>query len=1135
MRVVCPHCTAAYKVDDRKIPLGGLTVRCPKCQKSFPVRPSPEAGGAVPLPATAPRPPDPSQTQTAGIPLPAPNPERVTQSQPLPSAAPSSAKPAFVAPDAETPFGEEDLGLNPPSAQSQPAAPEEAGEHPVSESRGFGEVEFTDPTAPIVTQATDLGDDVDPFSVPPPPDDPFSNLEKAAPPPLPRAPSAAPPPPSREATPSQGAPAFAPAFAPAPDPAAIPEESKQELENLFGEGVQQPRGGYRVRRRSGRIFGPFEEPAIVEMLEKSELLGNEDVAEVGSEEWKPIGQVKAFADAMRKMTSPTKEFARLQSPAPAARISSVFGGRMAAAEQITTPETPRGPGRKKLYLAVGAGAFILVLAVVVAAHFLTPDGFFGSALGGDPATAAAIVKRVRTSLSKGDYASTRAGFDLSLQAADKAPHSREALLLETMAIAALDAVDAATPGALERAKQAAQRLENDAKGDLEALAARLALAEPGANTAAQESALEYAASKRAPDPEVLVLLFRAAQKRGDTARAVALAQRLEDADPTSPRGPQARGLASEMKGDLTAAKAAFEKALAKSPQYPPSKLELAALAVQTKDPGAPEQLDALLSKEQDQKLAPSERARALSLKAQVLSRHALTAADAEATWGKAIEADPRLVEARVGLARLFLKRGEAAKAVSVLDPVAAGAPQNSSLAAVRIHALAAAGRALDATSLAEQALAVSPGDPVILLAKAAALERSGRLDEALVLYEDAAARAPSLFEPPLAIARMLLSRRDLGKASVEITAALEKGANEPQVHTAAGDVAFVGGDPVAAQAAYTKALELNSETAGAEVGLARLALLRGDAEAARAGVERALASEPRNGDALTLQGKLLWAKGDLERADQALSAAVEVQPRSAPALMMLGAVKFQKGDFDSAAARLTQASNEDPNIAEAHRWLGQALLAKNEITNGLTQLRRAVELDPKDAKNWLELGIGLERSGALEEAVEAYKSSAQDAPGNPQAPERLAQLYMTNNRCDLAAPVWEKVIAAAPDVSRHKLSLGDCMQKLGKHERAIKIYREVMRSDPSAVSVYYRLARAEDDANGAKAAFPWYEKAAVLDKENPMPHYYLAFAFKERGQRDRATQEFKTYLRLKPDADDRKDIEAEIEDLKGTP
>jgi hypothetical protein len=50
-----------------------------------------------------------------------------------------------------------------------------------------------------------------------------------------------------------------------------------------------------------------------------------------------------------------------------------------------------------------------------------------------------------------------------------------------------------------------------------------------------------------------------------------------------------------------------------------------------------------------------------------------------------------------------------------------------------------------------------------------------------------------------------------------------------------------------------------------------------------------------------------------------------------------------------------------------------------------------------------------------------------------------------------------------------------------------------------------------------------------------MPHYYLGYAFKERGQKAKAIQAFKDYLSIKPDAEDKGDIAREIEDLGGTP
>jgi cytochrome c-type biogenesis protein CcmH/NrfG len=47
-----------------------------------------------------------------------------------------------------------------------------------------------------------------------------------------------------------------------------------------------------------------------------------------------------------------------------------------------------------------------------------------------------------------------------------------------------------------------------------------------------------------------------------------------------------------------------------------------------------------------------------------------------------------------------------------------------------------------------------------------------------------------------------------------------------------------------------------------------------------------------------------------------------------------------------------------------------------------------------------------------------------------------------------------------------------------------------------------------------------------------MPHYYLGYLYKERGQKAKASAAFRRFLELRPDADERRDIEAEIEDLR---
>jgi predicted Zn finger-like uncharacterized protein len=1100
MKVACPHCRAAYNIDDRRVPEKGLNVRCPKCRQTFPVRkevPPPADAGAIPLPAPA-----------GGARVPPPHRSTVTASSdqtvplPPPPRAPSPAAPAA------------DFQLEPPG----PLPVED--EPPPAAVAGDAAARAIDATPPRDAPPPELATP-EPLPVPEEPLG-FGEIDLASAPP-----AAASPPSSPEAA------------APPSPPPPVPGSDGEELEMLFGEGAagsakpapsSGAAPGYKVRRRSGKIFGPFAEAQIAEMLAKGELMGNEDVSADGGATWSPIGGFSVFGEVLRKVT------AEPAAPSIAEPRRGVpFGDRMAAAKVVESSGL-RGTARK---LAVPAAALLLVLALGAGAGFTRFGFFFLKAFRrADAAKVVALLGEARASLDRAEYPADRAALDAAARAVAADPDSPEAAALHAMVVAALEIRHGSPAVALDQARRAADRLDADENGKVPALAARLAATlatSPGAATLPYETALEQASAKAQPDPEVVALLARAALGRADGPRAAALFARLEGMRPGTLRAAHGAGIALLAKRDLAGAKAAFAKLAGATPAHLPSRLELATIAEAAGELAEAEaQLGPLLAEGAEAKLAPAERARALALRGALIARASSRAAEADKIYEAAVQADPRLAEARLALARHRLQHADAPGAVAALEPLAAQAPAVPAIAAVRIRALAAAGRALDASTLADQALGRSPGDPGLLLAKAAALDAAGKGDDAARLYLDAAARDPGAFEPRLALGRIALGRKDLAQARLELAAAVERGPREPAAHAGLGELAAAEGDPAAAEKAFLAALALVGEYAPAEIGLAKLAIARGDVAAARGRLERALAIDPRNVEAYVVQGRLLWSAKDLAAAEKAFQTAVDLQPRNALALQGLGAVKLERGeDLDGAVQRLNAATNEDARYADARQWLGRALLRKGETPSAIAQLRKAVELEPHSPEHHLHLAIAIERSGALPEAVEEYRAAAAADPKFAEAHERLGVLFAANGRFQEAAAAYEKAIAAAPRVSRHRIALADCKDRLGKHEDAVRIYRQVMKADRAAVQVFYKLARALHESQGAHAALPFYERATREEQQNPMPHYYLGYLYKERGQKARALAEFKRFLALKPDADEKKDIEAEIEDLGG--
>lgn len=1193
MRVVCPHCNAAYQLDDARVPDRGANVRCSRCQKVFPVRKAAagEAPGAVPLPGSA----APAPTASNGIPLPSPPPGAAPPPRAPHAAGPGSgtiplppppATPGFP-PPATSPFGEafpaarapspfqaeapaSPFDVGPTTSSSSPfgaepaALPSPFGAEPAAPRSPFD----ADPAGaqspfgaePFAPTQSPFGSDVDPLagadlpfgtlpSIPqaparPPssPSDPLSFGEvdlsaEVADAPAAASAGASPFEPGLDAAtaaqpdPFELSPRGAPPVPPPSGPRAAPSGEAEDLEMLFGESPPkapspastQPHG-YQVRRRSGKIFGPFQEAQVVEMLSKGELLGNEDVSTDGST-YSPIGAVAAFGAALRK--------AAAAEPAAKPAAPVVFGDRMAAAK-VVEGRSRRVLPRWVKWAGLALPA-VLVLAAGVAAGF-TQYGFFFTRMlrRGDPAALANLLTQARTALARGDFASERAGLDHAARAVAVSPGSSEAAMIHALAVATLELGHGAPPEALAQARNATDALARGEKAEVTALAAQLAMglcADPVSVTAAQEQALEAALAKRKPDPDVLALLARSALARGDAARAAAQAAKLAGIE-KGPRAPLLLARASLLRR-APEARAALEKVLATNPEILAAHLELATLDEQAGNPAqASARLQPLVADAARGKLAPAERARALAMLGSIVSLDPARTAEADKLLSDAVAADPRTVDARVRLVLHRLRRGDPAGAVAATDPVAKGAVQRPELAAVRVRALALAGRALDAAQLADQALARTPGRSELLLGKAFALVAAGKPEEARAIYVDAVARDQGAVEARVALARFALAAGDLGKAGELLEAGPVKESRDPSALSVKGDLLMAKGDPGGAEAAYRKALQLDPTHASAEVGMARLALARGNVAAARVALASAVAHEPRNADILVEHGSLLWRSGELGAAEAAFSAAVEGSPKHALALTRLGAVLLQKGDAEGAVRRLTAASNEAPALVEARLWLGRALLARSEAPGAIVQLKKAVDLS-RTGENLLALGTAYEKAGSLGDALETYRAAAAVAPSSSEPQERIALLLTQTGRCDEAIPAFQRGIEVDPKLSRLQMGLAECTARLGKHEEAVKLFQALLKRDPRAVQAYFPLARSLHEWKGMAAALPWYERAARQDPGDAMPHYYLAYAYKEHGQKAKAIQEFRLFLEKKPDAPERKDIEAEIEDLGG--
>ena len=1122
--------------------------------------------GAIPLPPTTPLPGPAPVPAIPPIPrrraeptMVAMQPVEAPVAPPAPPRPPPRAPPAIPpapVPIAPAPAVEEaDFELEPPKATfDEPAAPphqepiaaaDDVGWSPGSPQPAFGEVDLGLDNA----NATALPI---PRDEPLPPESGFAWNEGAAPPApdtldlsdLPHAKGfgaldGAPPADPLEFDPTAPVQENLEADLSSPLPAGRPPEDGLEVLSFLDEAAREsrPRAGritrYHVRRRSGKVFGPFEPGVIVKMLEDGQLLGNEEVS-LDAETWTPLNAVGIFAQAMQRLVaSPAAP-----APAPVPRVpappterpkldldqlAQAYGGRMAV---VSVVDGEAQAVRRKRLLALGAIALAALAAIAAGASLgFTRYGPFGlrwlfPARVGGSGTEGAAFAEARKGLADDTWPGVRRARNKleELLARREFPDVR-ALWCQTVFTEQRrwGTVDAAL---LARASAAIDDLKLLSKTDPERVKAEAgqALVQKQPDAALT---LIHGAKLDADGP---ILEAEALVQKGQLGAAASTLEAALKADPSA-RAWHALGLVHQAIGKPDKADADFAAGLKIAPAHLSSAVERGALALDRKDNEAalghvePALVD-------PKALAPAERARALAIRGAALLALDRTK-DAVAGLEEAVKDDPTSALAKGTLARADALLHEDEKAVALFAEVVKLDPRSPLWVTGQVRALLSLRKPEDALNAAAAARAKFPKDSTLAYLGGRAQEQLDRTSEAEQSYKTALEIDPGNVDAGLALARLHIRQRHYSEAKLPLTALVERFPQEPRVRIGLGDLALASGDVAAAQSEYERATSVAPDLPEGWVARARVSVERKAWKDARVQAEKALSLDPAVPEGHFVHGLSLWKLRELDEAATELEAARKAGT-NARVEVTLAAVKFDQGKEDDAAPILTQVLKTEPGNPDANFWMARVNDKKGNYSTALESIRAAIDRAPTRAPFHYELGQILRGAGKLPEAVDAWKAAVKLDPGYADAWEALGQGYLQSNRYKEAVASFEACLRADPSRARILGSLGDCHYQVGKWSLAITSYQAALKADPTLTSLYYRLGRASSELGQHDKAISWYQRAIATEPDNAMAYYHLGYAWKERGNKREAVAAFQKYLAKAPEAKDKKDIEDEI-------
>ncbi|NOK22848.1 tetratricopeptide repeat protein, partial [Corallococcus carmarthensis] len=1047
-------------------------------------------------------PPAPAYGQS---PVPMDDPFAVDFTSPPPAAPP--------APDFQLDFGD--------SAPAAPPAPSR-----INPATDFGDVDFGDPSPVPASAATGLPDalEFDPTAAP------VDDLEADLSAPLP------------------------------PPPAAGPADGLEMLsfiDDSAGKeaGSRAPVKRFHVRRRSGKMFGPFEEGVIVKMLEDGQLLGNEDVSP-DSEAWSAIGTVPTFAAAIQRlMEGPSKAVPLAATPgAPASdapagtdpanpqasmeRLRQLYEGRMAAVS-VVDRSAAEAKWKKRLPAIIAAGVSVLVLGTG-ASFEASRYGAFGRnkffpahVSAGSPE--AKLVEEARKGLLADTYASY------------KDARAKSAQVLGTKEYPEVRALWCQSVAYLQRLYAAGDRAELTACGNhmeaiellgeknVEVIKTAAALALSQRKAAEVQARLQDAATREdnQGDLELSFLLAESYAQQKDIGNAVATLTKVLEKDPKSAKAHHALGNLYQAQGKADEAAKAYADALAADPQHAASAVELAAVELLVRKSNIEQGAQAVESalKLQDA-LGPAERARARGLKGVALFQ-LFKPKEAEAELKEAYKDNPDSTFIKAQLAQVLRSQRDYDGALPLYTSLAQEDNDNLEFVDGHITALVMTGKMQDALTAVEAASKSFPNEARIAYLYGRIEDALDKPSEAEGHFKRANAADSKLVDAGLYLGRLYLRQHRNADARALLETAAQQAPEHAGVHAGLGELALAENNSLLAQQEFDRAIQLDPNLADAHLGLSRVALLNGDPARAETEANRALELDPHLlKDGRLQRGLVLWRLHRLDEAAAELEKAKAEDPRSTTTPITLGAVLLEKGDLAGAESNLGLALRNEPSNHEALYYLGLVRAKRSEYTQALDSMKTAVDRAPKRPDYHYAYGVILRDAKRLPDAIEQWKAAVELDPNYADAHEALGHAYLERADFDGAIASFEAALKADPQRTRVMGAMGDVLFNAARWDDAVRRYQAALKADPKLTYVYYKVARAYTEQAQHAKAIDWYKKATTAEPGNPQSFYYLGFAYKERNKRKDAITAFKEYLEKKPDAADKKDIEDEIYDLE---
>ncbi|WP_413898913.1 XrtA/PEP-CTERM system TPR-repeat protein PrsT [Rhodoferax sp.] len=478
----------------------------------------------------------------------------------------------------------------------------------------------------------------------------------------------------------------------------------------------------------------------------------------------------------------------------------------------------------------------------------------------------------------------------------------------------------------------------------------------------------------------------------------------------------------------------------------------------------------------------------------------------------ALKREPRQVSAAVPLISLYLRSGQAPKAVAIAEALVKQQPSNPSFLNLLGLAQVQTGQQTAARTAFEQALRLDDG---LVTAKL----NLARMELRAKSYDAASARLAAILktddkntEAMFETAVLAERRGQLGEAQRWLEKANDlAGPRELRWGLALTEFHLRNHQAAPALTVAKDLVIKNPQDLLVLFALARAFLANGD----NAGAKSSLITATRVADynpTLQVQiATLQLAAQNVNGAAYSLEKALATRPDFLPALALMTEVELRQSDFAKAERRAMSITAKHPKRAIGHSLQGDIAVARGQTRVALDAYRRAHQLEPS-TESLLRLFRILASQDGGRPAQQLAEQWIKSHPRDASTQRALADAYARGGNFSAARLAYEALLQSAPDDAVVLNNLANVLLRL-KDPGAIKVAEQAVAKSPGNANAVDTLGWALFQNGQTDRSLPILRDARLRDPANPEIRYHLAVVLAQTGRKTEARDELEVALK----------------------